>query len=159
TVTIMGRVSLLCLLLVTSLGHVTSFAVHRRSSRSTDLAEALRMLERQRRRIDNENYLSFPPQLLGDRPLTLDDLEPWMEEADDRDNAADEVNAAWLAKTLGLDGYGGDEDLSGVLPGNYLQEEPVDAPAPLEEQPSDEELDAIFGEKNEKAADNPESSS
>nr|KAG5694668.1 hypothetical protein BaRGS_003946 [Batillaria attramentaria] len=117
------------------------------------------MLERQRRRIDNENYLSFPPQLLGDRPLTLDDLEPWMEEADDRDNAADEVNAAWLAKTLGLDGYGGDEDLSGVLPGNYLQEEPVDAPAPLEEQPSDEELDAIFGEKNEKAADNPESSS
>lgn len=141
----MARVTLLCVLLVTSLGHATSFAVHRRTSRSTDLAEALRMLERQRRRIDNEeNFMSVSPQLLGDRPLTLAELEPWVEDGG-RENG-DEVNAAWLAKTLGLDEYGREQEaLDDSLPGTFLQE-PVVSPA-VEEEPTDEELDAIFGKK------------
>lgn len=154
----MARPTLLCLLLLaTSLHHVTSFAVHRRHSRSTDLAEALRMLERQRRRIDNEeNLLASSPQLLGDRRLTMEDLEPWFG-AGQGSRSDDEVGAAWLAKTLGLDGYNGmaeglaEED---AQPGVFLQE-PAEAP-PLEVAPSDQELNAIFGEKNDDDDDNDE---
>ena len=108
------------------------------------------MLERQRRRIDNEeNLLASSPQLLGDRRLTMEDLEPWFG-AGQGSRSDDEVGAAWLAKTLGLDGYNGmaeglaEED---AQPGVFLQE-PAEAP-PLEVAPSDQELNAIFGEKND----------
>ena len=57
----MALVTVLCLLLLsTSLNYdVTAFAVNRkRHTRSTDLADALRMLERQRRRIDKVRVMS-----------------------------------------------------------------------------------------------------
>lgn len=150
----MARPTMLCLLLLTtSLHHVTSFAVHRRHSRSTDLADALRMLERQRRRIDNEeSLLASSPQLLGDRRLTMADLEPWFS-VGPGSPSDDDSRAEWLAKTLGFDGYNGVEGLpEGSQPGEFLREPPAQAPL-LEMEPTDQELDAIFGEKNDDVDD------
>lgn len=140
----------LCLLLVLStLGHVTSFAVKRRFARHADLADALRMLERQRRRIDDEDkYVSDQSVLLGGRHFPASEFEPWMElPAPDVQSPAggSEVNAAWLAKTLGLDDNR-NEEMVDDTPGTFL-DGPVEG-FPVVMQPSDDELDAIFGEKD-----------
>ncbi|KAL8595677.1 hypothetical protein ACOMHN_025713 [Nucella lapillus] len=103
--------SLLLLLLLTTslLQHVTSFAIHKRHSRSTDLGDALRMLERQRRRFGGDDeILDSNPQLLSNRPLTMADLEPWFN-TPQTSPPEETIDAAWLAKTLGLDGYNNGE--------------------------------------------------
>ncbi|XP_076436052.1 uncharacterized protein LOC143275662 [Babylonia areolata] len=158
--------SLCLLLLVTSAYHVTSFAIHKRHSRSTDLGDALRMLERQRRRFGDEDGLlpsspsspssSAAAQLLGERPLTLADLEPWFNAAAQQGPPPEEtIDAEWLARTLGLDGGYGEgmeeeeEEEEGLPQDLPLYPQRPLPPSPVKIQPTDQELDAIFGEKTE----------
>ncbi|XP_076454296.1 uncharacterized protein LOC143289223 [Babylonia areolata] len=98
----MAHKVLLCLLVLTSsFQHVTSFSVHRRHSRNSGLADALRMLERQRRRIDMEEKLAASSQQRAEEESAeRAEVESFLTSSD-IDSAQNELSPAWMSKTLG----------------------------------------------------------
>lgn len=148
----MARVTAVCLVLLTASLYqdVIGFALRKRHSRSTDLADALRMLERQRSRLDKER--SQPSH----QRLTISDFEPWVNAAGlGGPDTEEDSRAVWLARSLGLD-QDYDKGFSDVIQAeppaalrDFLREPPIAVPAPVQVAPTDKELDAIFGEKSD----------
>uniref|UniRef100_A0A2C9LGY9 Uncharacterized protein n=1 Tax=Biomphalaria glabrata TaxID=6526 RepID=A0A2C9LGY9_BIOGL len=72
-----SRVLFTLVSLLLGVSGVLSFSIGRRQERSTDLADALAILQRQRRRVGGGNYVSSE-SLLDSRPLTLEDVNEWL---------------------------------------------------------------------------------
>ncbi|XP_046371898.2 uncharacterized protein LOC124145953 isoform X2 [Haliotis rufescens] len=116
---------------------VSGFSIRRRESPSTDLSEAFRVLERQRRRIREEDYLAASRLPEPRVQLSPSDLEDWGQGVPSREEE-------WLQNAYGLSPY--DE-------GSYAVPELVDESSESNEdrvpetvETSKEELQSIFGD-------------
>lgn len=115
--------------------HVTSFSISKRHERSTDLADALAILQRQRRRTGGD--YPGPDPYLGGQPLTLDDVSDWLAKSRYRDSRDDSyIDPAWVS----------DADFKEFNPhssyGLAYDNRPVILPDTVE--PTKQELEDIF---------------
>ncbi|CAL1539640.1 unnamed protein product [Lymnaea stagnalis] len=115
--------------------HVTSFSISKRHERSTDLADALAILQRQRRRAGGD-YLG-PDPYLNSPPLTLDDVSDWLTRSRYRGPRDDSyLDPAWVS----------DGDFKDFEPrlsyGPPYDSRPSVVPESVE--PTKQELDEIF---------------
>ncbi|CAG5120613.1 unnamed protein product [Candidula unifasciata] len=124
---------LLLILLITC--QVASFSISSRKERSTDLADALAILQRQRRRAVTD-YLDSD-RLLSNEPYTLEEDAEWLQAAD--------VGSDSSRNSLGTDWESNGRFIDVQTPVEYavpLDESRVSVPVAIE--PSRQELEDIF---------------
>lgn len=88
----------LTFLAVLNVGEVTSFSIRHRADKSTSLADALTIVQRRRRRVNDADFIPRSNVLLGDDPLTLQDLSEWLSSgANERDEHMKDTPSSWLS--------------------------------------------------------------
>ncbi|XP_067669492.1 enolase-phosphatase E1-like [Haliotis asinina] len=121
---------------------VGGFSIKRRESPSTDLSEAFRVLERQRRRIREEDYLAASRLPEPRVQLSPSDLEDWGQGVPSREEE-------WLQDAYGLSPY--DEDSYAVPELVDESNQSNEGPLPEKVETSKEELQSIFGDSDKDA--------
>ncbi|XP_035828241.1 FK506-binding protein 5 [Aplysia californica] len=138
--------TVLVLLTLLVSGHVMSFSIGRRTARSTDLAQALSILQRQRRRIVGDDFFSSE-RLLEDRPpFDLEDISDWLSRARDEDDA-EGLDTVWMSDRGNFRDFDQRErlnyDLSPLSSDQDITDQNEDT-TPYEVEPSQKELENIF---------------
>ena len=132
---------LLALLIVSD--DVTAFSVGSRKTRSADdLANALSILQRQRRRIGENDYYESE-RLLDGRPIGIDTLSDWLSGPD----SAESIDDEWISNPENYEELDRDRYLYDFPPLT-----PPDSPnKPYKIQASKTELDDIFDDSDAKS--------
>lgn len=93
----MGKNYFILFSLLLAASHVTSFSISARQKRGADLAEALAILQRQRRRVGTEHLSAG--RVIHRRPLTLDDVNDLLRSSEDADeNIGGNLEKNWASK-------------------------------------------------------------
>lgn len=116
--------------------HVISFTISNRHERSTDLADALAILQRQRRRAGHVNV----GRSLGSRPLSIEDVTDWLSRSRERDPQDDVyIDPLWVSEGS-IKEF--EPRVNYLLPSDNLPAQPVSV------EPSRKELEAIFSSED-----------